>query len=134
MTAILTTLVVLSSMMPPPMAEPRPDIDQPEPQPHVLVIARPAEAPSPLTGRASWYEYVQGGAAAGPDLRKALGSDWRGQKVTVCANGECVRVTLSDWCQCYKGEKRERIIDLDVRSFAALAPTSAGLTKVTIRE
>jgi hypothetical protein len=52
----------------------------------------------------------------------------------VCNQSDvCVTVVLTDWCQCYKGERRERIIDLDVRSFAALAPTWRGLTKVTVR-
>ena len=131
MTIVLAlTLMALPGVM--PVAEPPPE--RPQPQPKVHVEARPTETPTTLTGRASWYEYVPGGAAAGPKLRAMLGKDWRGSKVTVCGGGNCVTVTLSDWCQCYKGESRERIIDLDVRSFAALAPTSAGLTKVTIRE
>ena len=116
-----------------PTAEPL--VPRPQREPEVHVVDLPV-APSPrgggLTGRASWYEYVPGGAAAGPKLRALLGKGWRGSKVQVCADGDCVTVTLSDWCQCYKGEKRERIIDLDVRSFAALADPSAGLVRVTV--
>jgi len=48
--------------------------------------------------------------------------------VTVCAS-RCVRVILSDWCQCYGA----RVIDLDARSFALLAPLSRGVVKVTVR-
>jgi hypothetical protein len=40
-------------------------------------------------------------------LRAAIG-DWRGRIIYV--NG--VRVKLIDWCQCYRGETREKIIDL----------------------
>jgi hypothetical protein len=47
-------------------------------------------------------------AAAGPRLRNALGSGWRGRVVTV--NG--VRVKLVDWCQCYQGQANEKLIDL----------------------
>ncbi len=76
-------------------------------------------------GQASWYRYVPGGAAAGPRLRSALGPGWRGSTVTVCA-AVCLRVTLSDFM------RADRLIDLDSRSFAALAPLSQGLTEVTV--
>lgn len=85
-----------------------------------------------LTGVASWYRYVVGHAAAGPALRAFLGDNWRGQTVTVTMNGRSVSVKLSDWCQCYEGERSERIIDLDDRAFAALAPVSRGLIQVTV--
>lgn len=41
-------------------------------------------------------------------------------------------MTLSDWCQCYRGERRERLIDLSDSAFAALAPLSVGLERVTV--
>ena len=78
-----------------------------------------------LTGRATWYAYRPGQAAAGPALRRALGKSWRGRTVTV--NGQ--RVTLTDWCACGGG----RIIDLDSRTFAALAPLSRGVMRVKVR-
>ena len=78
-----------------------------------------------LSGVASWYQYVAGQAAAGPRLRSALGPGWRGSVVTVCA-ASCVRVTLSDFMV------RDRLVDLDSRSFAALAPLSQGIVEVTI--
>ncbi len=46
--------------------------------------------------------------AAGPALRAAIGSDWRGRIVTV----DGIRVKLIDWCQCYAGEPNEKLIDL----------------------
>ncbi|HET7829206.1 MAG TPA: hypothetical protein VFL03_06590 [Candidatus Limnocylindrales bacterium] len=82
-----------------------------------------------LKGRASWYCNKDGSraqisachykypdtsgynayAAAGPKLRAALGSHWRGKIVYV--NG--VRVKLVDWCQCYGGQSGvEKLIDL----------------------
>jgi hypothetical protein len=89
--------------------------------------AMPVPAPS-RAGIASWYAYHEGQAAAGPALRAFLGPDWRGQRVTV--NGLTIRLT--DWCQCYEGTARERIIDLDRRDFAKLAPISRGLIRVTV--
>jgi hypothetical protein len=78
-----------------------------------------------VTGIASWYRYVPGGAAAGPRLRSALGPGWRGSVVRVCA-GACVVVTLSDFM------RADRLIDLDARSFVQLAPLSAGLVSVEV--
>jgi rare lipoprotein A (peptidoglycan hydrolase) len=50
--------------------------------------------------------------------------------VAVCrTNGgamACVRVTLSDFM------RADRLIDLDSRSFAALAPLSQGIVKVSV--
>ena len=84
-----------------------------------------------MTGTASWFDYVPGGAAAGPALRSALGSGWRGQVVRVCAGFSgraCVTTVLNDYCQCYG----TRLIDLDAADFQRLAPLSQGLTEVTI--
>jgi hypothetical protein len=47
-------------------------------------------------------------AAAGPKLRAALGSNWRGRIVSV----DGIRVKLIDWCQCYKGQSNEKLLDL----------------------
>ena len=130
MTAVIVGLTLLASGLglPPPHMETAPPRVQPAAQ--AQTEARPAPR---LVGRASRYAYVRGGAAAGPQLRAWLGPDWRGQKVSVCIGTDCVSVTLSDWCQCYKGERKERVIDLDDRSFAALAPLWKGVVRVTIR-
>lgn len=97
-----------------------------------------AEPPSTLAhqiqGLASWYcragrsichyKYPDGPrfdayAAAGPGLRAAIcgsaRSDcWRGRTITV----DGIRVKLIDWCQCYKGEPHEKLLDLYYDVFA----------------
>ena len=93
---------------------------------------RTAIPPEPLTGPASWFRSPAGVSAAGPRLRAAIGSGWRGTHVKVCSGSRCVRTVLGDWCQCYRGEDRERIIDLDDGVFSKLAPLSRGLQKVTV--
>ena len=96
------------------------------------ILAQIASAVAPIPGVASWYDYRPRQAAAGPALREALGPSWRGQVVTVCA-ATCTKVRLTDWCQCYKGQRRERIIDLDRRSFVVLGVLpSRGIAKVKI--
>lgn len=81
------------------------------------------------TGTASWYYAPITEAAAGPALR--VGS-WRGRVVSVCTDDRCIRVRLTDWCQCYKGTRRERIIDLPKSAFARLAHPSRGLVGVKV--
>ena len=82
-----------------------------------------------LIGSATWYGTGPGAghAAAGPELRRALGPGWRGTTVQVCA-GRCVTVVLDDWCAC----KGDRIVDLSDEDFARLAPLSAGVLRVTV--
>lgn len=99
----------------------------------VLVFAagQPTLQRDALDGRASWYAADGMIAAAGPELRQRLGRGWRGTHVNVCAS-RCVVVRLADWCQCYRGERRERVIDLSDDAFSRLAPLSAGLVRVRI--
>ena len=96
------------------------------------LFAPATESGNVRRGIASWYAYVPGHAAAGPELRRMLGPSWRGTTVRVCAGGRCVRVVLSDWCQCWKGTRSERLIDLDSRAFARLAPLPRGLVRVEV--
>ena len=88
------------------------------------------------TGAATWYcktgvsachHSYPGGlyAAAGPELRVG---NWRGRHVHVCGNGQCVNVTLIDWCAC----GGNHIIDLYSDAFVHLAPLSAGAVRVTV--
>jgi rare lipoprotein A (peptidoglycan hydrolase) len=92
-----------------------------------------------LRGRATWYcvpgvsachKRYNGGlyAAAGSELREALGSRWRGQKVLVCRQNKCVSVRLIDWCAC----GGPRVIDLYGDAFKRLAPLSSGVINVKI--
>lgn len=97
--------------------------DQPPAQ-----VERKSEGRKVVQGSATWYGYRPGRAAAGPALRRSLGKGWRGMTVRVCANASCVRVVLSDWCAC----KGDRVIDLDARSFARLAPLSRGVLGVIV--
>jgi hypothetical protein len=95
-----------------------------EPKPVVVEVEPPKPATSHvLSGAASWYcragvspctyTHPDGGgfdgyAAAGPKLRAAIGPGWRGTVVQV----DGVRVKLIDWCQCFKGEPQEKLLDL----------------------
>jgi rare lipoprotein A (peptidoglycan hydrolase) len=81
-----------------------------------------------VRGIASWYRYIPGHAAAGPTLRRALGSTWRGKVVKVCRGDRCFSVRLTDWCQCYG----MRLIDLTRTDFARIASPSRGLVKVEV--
>ncbi len=82
-----------------------------------------------ISGSASWYcragsspctsGYPDGGgfdayAAAGPRLRAAIGSSWRGKIVSV----DGIRVKLIDWCQCFQGQSNEKLLDLYYDVFA----------------
>ena len=96
----------------------------PAPKAIVAPIATPKPATSHrISGVASWYcragvspctnGYPDGSgvdayAAAGPRLRAALGSSWRGRIVYV----DGLRVRLIDWCQCHAGESNEKLLDL----------------------
>lgn len=93
----------------------------------VTLTASDTFADGSLTGRASWYcnrdasrgplspcHYLypdtsgyDAYAAAGPRLRAMLGR-WRNRVVLV----DGLRVRLVDWCQCYKGTRHEKLIDL----------------------
>ncbi len=86
-----------------------------------------------LSGLATWYDSA-GGAAAGPDLRAALGPGWRGTSVVVTRAdmGAGVVVRLTDWCQCGARDGVPTLIDLDRESFAVLALPSAGIVRVTV--
>lgn len=94
----------------------------------VLAANLALSSPHPVGGTASWYRWHGGEAAAGPALRSALGPHWRGQVVRVCAGPRCIPVRLTDWCQCLG----TRLVDLDSRSFARLAPLRQGILSVTI--
>lgn len=90
------------------------------------MVTEPAEL---RVGAASWYGAAPSKAAAGPALR--IGN-WRNRIVLVCSKSNCIRVRLTDWCQCYKGTSRERVIDLPRSDFAKLAHPSKGLVRVKV--
>ncbi|MFZ0324604.1 MAG: RlpA-like double-psi beta-barrel domain-containing protein [Actinomycetes bacterium] len=94
-----------------------------------LAIGQVGTPAGAIRGQATWYRDTPGHAAAGPALRDALGPDWRGQVVTVSANGRSVVVTLTDWCAC---NRTQRVIDLDIHDFGRLARPSVGVLPVTV--
>jgi rare lipoprotein A (peptidoglycan hydrolase) len=106
-----------------------PPTPSPKATPVPVASSKAIPVATSVSGIASWYAWHVGEAAAGPALRRFLGAHWRGTVVRVCA-AECVRVRLTDWCGCPFG----RIIDLDTRSFAVLAPISRGLVEVRVVE
>lgn len=84
-------------------------------------------------GVATWYDWRPGEAAAGPLLRRAFGSSgWRGKVVTVRYGSRAVRVRLTDYCACGSRNGVPTVIDLDRRSFAALAAPSRGVIRVEV--
>lgn len=120
-----------------PPATPAPDRQRAERshEPRVAPRARPARHPATtflVAGWSTWYAWRPGEAAAGPALRRALGPGWRGSVVTVCA-ARCTVVRLTDWCACGSRHGVSTVIDLDVRTFAQLAPTSRGVIRVEVR-
>ena len=123
--------------------EPRADPDQPvraesvlKPTPKPKPKATPPPRPThSVNGRAAWYcqngsgcpAGYSGGlyAAAGPALRVG---DWRGRTVSVCGAGNCVNVTLVDWCAC----GGSRVIDLFSDAYRRVAPLSSGTVAVRV--
>lgn len=83
-----------------------------------------------LVGLSTWYGTGPGAgdAAAGPRLRHALGSGWRGTRVRVSRGTRSVVVRLSDWCKC----PNNHVIDLSDEDFSRLAPLSRGVIRVAI--
>jgi hypothetical protein len=66
-------------------------------------------------------------AAACGKLRTAMGSGWRGQKVTVeTKNGNRINVTLVDWCG-----SRDKLIDLYWEPMRRLGGTGVLRVKVS---
>lgn len=96
-------------------------------------LAQTGSAVQALKGVSTWYDAPsKRDAAAGPVLRKALGSDWRGRYVTVSANGHSVLTRLTDWCQCRDRNGKPTLLDLDDVAFSRLAPLSVGVLDVTV--
>ena len=94
-----------------------PSTSQPAPSATRRPKASIGTAVGAVKGSASFYAYVPGGAAAAARLRDAIGSNWRGRRVTVWYGSRHVVVTLSDFeSSLIPG----RLIDLDEASFAAL--------------
>ena len=80
-----------------------------------------------MTGTASWYASPANVSAAGPALRAALGSGWRGTVVTVTGPAGSAVTVLGDWMA------MDRLVDLDRSIFPAVCgPLSLGLCRAEV--
>lgn len=80
-----------------------------------------------ISGSASWFRSPRGVSAAGPALRTALGSGWRGSRVRVTGPAGSAVVTLGDWM------RADRLIDLDDDVFPDVCgPLSKGICRVEV--
>lgn len=84
-----------------------------------------------IRGTASWYGATGMIGAAGPELRRWLGKNWRGTRITVISGSRSVTIRLTDWCAC---GVRHRLVDLSDDAFRRLAPLSQGVVKIVIPE
>ncbi len=127
---------------PPPA---RPVVPVPTPRLIVVTVATPrprALDPSgahAVTGKASYYcsparpichyRYPVGSmvAAACGKLRRAIGSDWRGRRVTVTYRSRSVSVVLVDFCA-----STDKTIDLYAAPFDRLGDLSQGVLPVVV--
>ena len=81
-------------------------------------------------GKATYYAYHEGQAAAAHDLKVMVGPDWRGMRVRVTGpNGNSIIVRLTD---SESSRRAGALIDLDTRDFAKLAPLSTGRIDVMV--
>jgi hypothetical protein len=87
-----------------------------------------------LGGWATWHDNGAGlYAAAGPELRRALGPGWRGTVVDVTGpGGLVVRVPLTDSCACGERHGLPTFLDLSADAFAELAPLGWGIVAVSV--
>lgn len=101
------------------------------PQPAVRTI-------SVTTGRASWYRGSRGFGGT----RHAAQNDarWTGKvddvvKVCVVSSGRCAKVKVVDYCQCFVGSKKERLIDLSIETVRKLRlDPDDGIWTVTVSD
>lgn len=95
----------------------------------LLGLAMSVDVRASESGVASWYDDGPGFYAAVHSFRWG---DPPYRVVVTADNGNSIVVTVRDFCQCYVDTERERVIDLSPAAFAALAPLSNGLVRVTV--
>lgn len=100
--------------------------------------AQPSVTPSfgkhRTSGLATWFDDGPGlYAAAGPSLRRAIGSHWRGTIVTVCSRSRCVDgVILSDFCACGPRHGKPTALDLSLFTFSRFTAPGRGVIEVIV--
>jgi hypothetical protein len=103
----------------------------------------PSEAPVPsptgevgtalIGGWATWYDVGPGFyAAAGPELRAALGDGWRHEVVEVVHGDRSVVVEIVDFCACGERAGLPTFLDLSIDAFSVLVDPAAGVIDVSI--
>ena len=134
-----------SETVSPALAVPLARTGQPDNHPGARLAVRGRVTPSPsptltrheattkprtahsLRGVATWFRSPHNVSAAGPDLRSALGPDWRGTRVRVTGPAGSVLVVLGDWM------RADRLVDLDDGAFVRVCgPLSKGICWATV--
>jgi rare lipoprotein A len=133
----LAPAVILLALVVAGCAQPRHESPTAAPTPAPVVIARPATAPFPETGAASWYGQAHHGkkTASGESFDMyALTAAHRSLplgtrvRVTNVANGRAVEVRINDRGPAIPG----RIIDLSYGAARALGAVGDGVFRVRI--
>lgn len=102
-----------------------------------------------VSGKASYYDATRNNAwytrppynlefyaAAGPELRKLHGFKWGDSWAIYIYNPKTKRgktVLVVDWCQCSKGKRTEKLIDLSPKLWQWLCKCDPGLGVQRVR-
>lgn len=125
---MLAVVVSMTAAAPGPTERPR--IDQPEAKPGFINIG--------LTEGVASYYHGSRGFHGQPHIAVQDGR-WTGkvkEYLNVCIRGHgCHTLPVVDYCQCYRGEDRERIVDLSIEAVRLFGlDPSDGIWPATIQK